>query len=105
MKKDPELVGAIISLKKTNPLFAKELSRPKRKWPSLNLDKIDKAKGDVIVFGKVLGSGTLNNPKKIVGWSCSTKSLEKIKQSKGEFVSIVDEINKNPGLKGFEVLK
>ena len=104
-KTDSSLREVIIKLKKTNPIVAKELARPKRQWASVNLDKIAKAKGDVVVAGKVLSSGNLEKGKKVVAWSVSARALEKIKSAGGSFVFIGDEIRKNAGLKGLEVVK
>ena len=36
-KSDSDLVRTIIKLKKTNPEVAKELSKPKRRWATINL--------------------------------------------------------------------
>ena len=52
-KMDASLVETIIKLKKTNPVVAKELARPKRRWPAVNLKDIDMIKGDVLVAGKI----------------------------------------------------
>ncbi len=104
-KMDSELVNLIVKLKKTNPVVAKELARPKRRWPALNLKDIDMIKGDVLIAGKVLSAGDLSEAKKIVAWSASEKALIKIKDAKGTFVSIIDEIKKNPELNGFDILR
>lgn len=104
-KMDNELVNIIIKLKKTNPEIAKELARPKRRWPAVNLKDIDMISGDVLIAGKVLSAGDLSGAKKIVAWSISEKALEKIKDAKGTFVSIVDEMEKNPELNGFDILR
>ena len=104
-KKDSALVETIIKLKKTNPTVAKELARPKRRWPSVNLKDIDMVKGDVLVAGKVLSAGDLSDGKKIVAWSISEKALDKIKGAKGTFVTIMDEMKKNPELNGYDILR
>ena len=104
-KMDVSLVEAIIKLKKTNPIVAKELARPKRRWPAVNLKDVDMIKGDVLVAGKILSAGDLSGVKKIVAWSASEKALEKIKGANGSFVSIVDEMKKNPELNGFDILR
>lgn len=104
-KRDPSLVETIIKLKKSNPEVARELSRPKRRWPAVNLKEIDMIKGDVLVAGKVLSAGELEAAKKIVAWSVSAKALEKIKDAKGTFVSIPEEIKKNPKLNGLDILR
>jgi ribosomal protein L18E len=105
VKTDSTLKEAIIKLKKTNPVVAKELAKPKRQWASVNLDAIAKISGDVVVAGKVLGSGHLEKAKKIVGWGASAKAVERIKSAGGSFVSILDEIKKNAELKGLELVK
>jgi ribosomal protein L18E len=104
-KMDSSLVETIIKLKKTNPIVAKELARPKRRWPAVNLKDVDMIKGDVLVAGKILSAGELGDAKRIVAWSASSKALEKIKNAKGTFVSIVDEMKKNPELNGYDILR
>ena len=104
-KKDPFLVKTIIQLKKTNPEAAKELSKPKRKWPAINLKELTHVKGDVVVCGKILSAGELDGVKKIVAWSASEKAVEKIKDSKGSFIEISEEIKKNPELNGLVIVK
>ncbi len=104
-KMDSELVETIIRLKKTNPVVAKELARPKRRWPAVNLKELDMIKGDVLVAGKVLSAGDIEGSRKIVAWSASAKAVEKIKDSKGSFVTIVEEMKKNPELNGFDIVR
>ena len=104
-KMDASLVETIVKLKKTNPIVAKELARPKRRWPAVNLKDVDMIKGDVLVAGKILSAGDLSESKKIVAWSASDRALEKIKDAKGTFVFIADEMKKNPELNGFDILR
>jgi len=104
-KRDASLVETIIKLKKTNPAVAKELAKPKRRWPTVNLKDVDMVKGDVLIAGKVLSAGGLDGAKKIVAWSASEKALEKIKDAKGTFVKISEEIKKNPELNGYDILR
>lgn len=104
-KMDGALVNLIVKLKKTNPVVAKELARPKRRWPAVNLKEIDMIKGDVLVAGKVLSAGELSGPKKIVAWSFSEKALEKIKDAKGSAVLLADEVSKNAELNGLDILR
>ena len=94
--------------KKTNPEIAKILAMPKKKWVAINLDLIEKKakEGDkILIPGKVLSSGNLTKKMKIVAWSVSKNAAEKIKQAKGEFVSIQDEMKKNPELKNLNMIK
>lgn len=104
-KMDVSLVETIIKLKKTNPVVAKELARPKRRWPAINLKDVDMIKGDVLVAGKILSAGDLSGAKKIVAWSASGRAVEKIKNAKGTFVLIIDEMKKNPELNGYDILR
>ncbi|MBU2576917.1 MAG: uL15 family ribosomal protein [Nanoarchaeota archaeon] len=104
-KMDASLVETIILLKKTNPVVAKELARPKRRWPAVNLKDIDMVKGDVLVAGKVLSAGELSGAKKIVAWAVSAKALEKIKEAKGTFITVQEEMKKNPQLNGYDILR
>jgi len=107
-KTNSELVGAIIKLKKTNPEIAKILAMPRKKWIVINLDLIEKKakEGDkILVPGKVLSSGNLTKKIKIVAWSASENAAEKIKRAKGEFISIKDEMKKNPELKNLNIIK
>ena len=104
-KMDASLVETIIKLKKTNPVVAKELARPKRRWPAVNLKDIDMIKGDVLVAGKVLSAGELSGAKKVVAWSASGRALEKMKDAKATFVTIDEEMKKNPELNGFDILR
>lgn len=104
-KMDSRLVETIIKLKKTNPVVAKELAKPKRRWPAINLKEIDMIKGDVLIAGKVLSAGDLEKAKKIVAWSASAKALDKIKEAKGIFITIPEEMKKNPELNGLDILR
>lgn len=104
-KTNSTLVETIIKLKKTNPIVAKELAKPKRRWPAINLKDIDIIEGNVLVTGKVLSAGELRNRKKIVAWSISEKALKKIKESNSIFITITEEIEKNPELKGYYIIR
>jgi len=107
-KTNPELIGVIIKLKKTNPEVAKLLAMPIKKWANVNLEKIDKAVKEgmtVLIPGKVLSSGMLTKKVKVLAWSVSKKALEKIKKSGSEFVAISEEIKKNPKLGSIIILR
>ena len=107
-KTNPELVRTIIKLKKTNPEVAKLLVMPVKKQSKINLGKIDKIlqkKENALVVGKVLSLGELTKKIKIVGFSASKKSLEKIKKSGSEFIKLTEEIKKNPELNGLVIIK
>lgn len=102
------LAEAITTIKKKNPEFAKNLAMPIKKWAELNLDEVDKKvnEGDaVFIPGKILGSGELTKKIKIVAWKASEKAIEKMKNSKTEFVEVIEEIKKNPELKNLRLLR
>lgn len=104
-KKNSLLVSTILKLKKTNPVVALELAKPKRRWPAVNLKEIDMVNGDVLVAGKILSGGDLSASKKLVSWSVSQKALEKIRGSKSNYTSIIEEIKKNPELNGLKIVR
>jgi len=104
-KSNTELVRAIIKLKKSNPEVAKELSKPKRKWATINLKELSHVDGDILVAGKVLSAGELEDKKKIVAWCFSEKAKSKIIESKSEAILITDEMKKNPKLNGLAIVR
>ena len=97
----------IVELRKTSkannaPVWrrvAELLERSKRRRVAVNLSKISRYVGDgedAIVPGKVLASGDLSKPIRIVAFSFSRYALQKIKSSGGEAIFILDYIKKNP---------
>lgn len=110
--------------KKTNPVLvetlqaairnpawndvAKILSGPTRKQSSLNLFEIDKqtkAGDTVVIIGKVLSKGELTKKVRICALSISEKAQEKLKPTKSEAVSILEEITKNKKMEGVKILR
>jgi len=109
-KSNPELVKTIIEAKKKKNWVevAAMLSSPKARRISMNLSKInDEAKeGEVVVIaGKVLSQGELNKKIKVVAFSFSAMAKEKISKAKGESLTILEEIKKNPEAKNTRFLK
>lgn len=104
-KSDSDLVSTIVQLKKENPEVAKELSKPKRKWATINLKELEHVDGDVVIAGKVLSAGDLSNKKRIVAWAFSEKAKVKIKESNGEAILLTEEIKKNPKLNGLSIVR
>jgi large subunit ribosomal protein L18e len=109
-KTNPELVKTIIEAKKKKNWLgvAAALSGPRAKRTSMNLDKInDEAKeGEtVVIAGKVLSQGELNKKIKVVALSFSEMAKEKILKAKGETLTILEEIKKNPDAKNVRFLK
>ncbi len=86
---------------------ARALSGSTNKQSSLNLYEIDlqaKAGDTVLVLGKVLSQGELSKKIVICALSASEKAKTKIKESKSEFVYLIDEIKKNHKAEGIKVL-
>jgi len=110
-KKTNNILVETISAARKNPnwrVLAKVLSGSTRKYSSTNLSAIDKATkaGDtIVVLGKVLSQGELTKKVKICSLSISEKAQEKLKETKSEIVSILEEIIKNPKAEGIKILK
>ncbi len=109
-KTNPELVKTIIEAKKKKNWLeiAAMLSSPRAKRIEMNLNKInDEAKeGEIVVVaGKVLSQGELNKKVKVVALSFSVMAKEKISKAKGEALTILEEIKKNPDAKNVRFLK
>ena len=104
------LVETIIAAKKLKGWMeiASLLSRPTREKSQINLDKINseaKTGETIVVPGKILSLGVLDKKIKIVGLGASEKALEKIKNAKGEFILLKNEIKSNPEAKGVKIIK
>ncbi len=109
-KTNPELVRTIIEAKKKKGWteIAEILSSPRINKISMNLDKINETakEGETIIIpGKVLSEGDLDKKIKIVAFNFSEKAKEKISKSKGEFLTILEEIKKNPEAKNVRIIK
>lgn len=86
---------------------AQRVSASSRKYSSVNLGEIDaksKAGDTIVIIGKVLGNGELNKKVRVCALSFSASALTKMKESKSEAVSLLEEINKNPKAAGIKVL-
>jgi large subunit ribosomal protein L18e len=83
-------------------------STSSRKYPSFNLGQIDRAAkdGDTIVIpGKVLSQGEVTKKIKICSLSISQQAKDKLKKSKTEYSTILDEIKSNTTAKGVQILR
>ncbi|MEK6888560.1 MAG: 50S ribosomal protein L18e [Nanoarchaeota archaeon] len=109
-KTNPELFETI-SLARRNFSWLKlahVLSGPTNKFSSINLGEIDeKAKeGDTILIpGKVLSSGDISKKVRIVALSISSSAKDKLKKTKSEFATILQEIKINPKANGLKVMQ
>ena len=89
------------------PLFeriAKDLDKPTRQRREVNLSKISRhaKEGELIVVpGKVLASGELNQSVTIAAWKFSKEALDKISKANAKAITINDLV-KN-GVKGTQI--
>ena len=109
-KTNSELVETIIAAKKKEAWknVAEILSSSRRTRINLNLEEIDKKAKEgehIVVPGKVLSQGEIDKKIKISAFSFSEKAKEKILKSKGETMTLLEEIKKNPEAKNVRFLK
>ena len=79
-----------------------------KKHAQVNLMDIDAktTAGDtVVVPGKVLSLGDLTKKVRICSLSISESALDKLKQTKSEYVSILQEIKINPKAQGLKLIQ
>ena len=109
-KTNPELVDTI-RLALTHPAWgsvAKVLSSSTRRLIDINLSEIEKKseRGDtVLIVGKVLSQGEVTKKLKVVSLWISSMALEKLKEAKGEYSNVLDEIKSNPKMEGIKWIK
>jgi len=108
-KTNPEVAETLSAALKNKGWLkiAKLIASPRRKYSEVNLSEINKltTAGDtVIIVGKVLSSGDLTKKVRICSFNSSAKVVDKIKASKSELVSILDEIKKNPKGEGLKLI-
>lgn len=75
------------------------LSKTRRKRISVNLSRINRhtEKGQTVaVPGKVLGSGMLKHPVTVAAFEFSANAKEKIRNSKGKYMTFNELVKKNP---------
>jgi large subunit ribosomal protein L18e len=109
-KNNSELVNTIIEAKKKKNWVevAGLLSSPRANMTIVNLDRLEREAKDgetIIIAGKVLSQGELNKKIKVVALGFSGKAKEKIQKAKGETLSILEEIKKNPDAKNVRIIK
>ena len=109
-KTKPETSKAIfLAMKNPNWMkYAKILSESTRKHASVNLEEIDKSAklGDsILVVGKVLSMGDITKKVRIISFSISESAREKLKKTKSDWVSILEEVKANPKAEGLKIIK
>jgi large subunit ribosomal protein L18e len=106
-KTNPQLLNLISGLKKQSrekeaPLWrgiAQKLERPTRNYPEVNLSRINrhtKENDQILVPGKVLGSGEIGHKLTIAALSFSGNAKNKIIKAGGACFSIEELMNNNP---------
>ena len=104
---NPELISLIRFLRKKSreneaaiwKRVAERLSKSKRRRIVVNISRISrytKENDEVVVPGKVLGSGTINHPVKVAAFAFSEQAKSKIIKAKGECLSIPELVQMNP---------
>jgi len=109
-KTNQELVETISLALKNKPWgkISQFLSSSTKKYSSVNLYQIEKqtSAGDTVVIpGKVLSQGELTKKVRICSLSISEAAREKLKKTKSEYVSILEEIKKNPKAQGVKLIR
>src|SRR3989344_7524316 len=94
-KKNPEIVETINLAKKNNLLdLAKKLSGSRKNYKNINLDELNKIEGnEILVVGKILGSGNINKKMGIAALGFSDKAKEKLEKAGCDIKSIKEAIN------------
>ncbi len=105
-KRNHEIVETIILAKKNNLLnLAKKLSGPKSTYNNINVSDLDNIKEDnVIVVGKVLGSGNIERKINVSALAFSKQAYDKLKKAHCEIKKIKEEIKSNRELKGVKII-
>ena len=109
-KTNSNLVESIIDCKKNINLIkvAEILSGTRKNMINLNLEELNKKVKDekiVVVPGKILSQGELDKKIKIVALGFSGRAKEKLDKSGSEALTILEEIKKNPEVKGVKILQ
>ena len=105
-KRNLEIIETINLAKKNNLLdLAKKLSAPRSQYKNINLDELEKAKGDkILIIGKVLGSGNINRKIGVAALSYSKSARDSLNKAGCDMKSIKMAIEKNPKMEGVTIL-
>lgn len=115
-KTNPRLVNLITALKKAareNKAkvwsdIAKRLDGPKQNYAEVNLSKIRRYAVDgetILVPGKVLGTGLIDQPVKVAAFNFSRNAANKIREAKGTCMSIEELLKVNPSGSRIRILR
>lgn len=106
-KTNPQLINLIIMLKETARKneaniwhdIAKKLESPTKNYAEVNISKINRYANEsetILVPGKVLGTGSLEQPVKIAALNFSKSALGKIREAQGSCMTIEELMTTNP---------
>lgn len=105
-KTNAYLEEAIFLAKKKNLIdIASALAAPARQETKVNVEAIEKSgKNNVIIPGKVLGTGEIKRKVGVCAFSFSKEAEEKIKKAGGNCIFLLEALKENKKLEG-ELLK
>ncbi|MBC7100467.1 50S ribosomal protein L18e [Methanothermobacter tenebrarum] len=106
-KTNPNLIKLIRTLKRKSSQenvaiwkdIAKRLEKPTRQMAEVNISRINRHTTEndtIIVPGKVLGTGRLDHKVKIAAWKFSKTAKDKIREAKGQHLTIEEILEENP---------
>lgn len=101
------IVAALKTKSKVWHAVAQRLSASTRQYDSINLSRIEAntTAGDtVIILGKVLSAGQVTKKVRVCALGFSEGARDKLKKTKSETVSVLDEISKNSKAEGVKIL-
>ena len=105
------LLGLIVELRKADKgvwkKVARELEKPTRRRPAVNISKLEEYVNDgetVLVPGKVLGAGHLSKKLEVAAFSFSGSAKALIEKSGVKPLSIEELIKANPEGKNVRIL-
>ena len=109
-KGNPEIVETINLAMKNEKWFeiAKIISSSRKKYSDINLKNIDEKtkEGDIVVVaGKVLGKGNISKKVRVCAINFSESAREKLRKTKSEAITILEEIKKNPKAEGIKLIR
>lgn len=109
-KTSPEIIEILRVGRKSNAWHkvTQIISAANREYSSVNLEKIDKETkaGDIVVIiGKVLSAGHITKKVRIAALGISEVAKEKLKESKSEYVPLLEEIKVNPKALGVKLIR
>jgi large subunit ribosomal protein L18e len=105
------LLGILEELRKADKEIwkkaARELSKPARRRPAVNVSKLEEHAGDgetVLVPGKVLGAGYLSKKLDVAAFSFSGSAKALIEKNGGKIMGIEELMRANPEGRNVRIL-